>query len=61
MSARRRMLENYPKFLNVDDWSKLPVDVKRYLIEEESKKRQKEQEEAAQLAVDRKTRREQSS
>ena len=33
LSARRRMIEGYHKFLNIKDWSSLPDDVKKYLKE----------------------------
>ena len=34
MSARREMLNNYPKFVNIRDFASLPADIKKFLIEQ---------------------------
>jgi hypothetical protein len=34
MSERRRMIERYPKFVNVKDWNALPKDIKKFLKEQ---------------------------
>ena len=34
MSARRRMVDKYPKFINIDNWDSLPIDVKKFLFEQ---------------------------
>ena len=34
------MVENYPKFVNIEDWNSLPEDVKNYLIDQQKKREQ---------------------